>query len=139
MDQKVREAFMDGQDKIGKYLQSYGTPEKCQKRTNDIYNYLIKNNTEVIAVLFAQVTPMLMAMKMDPTTELNIDNSLVQSVIKMLIFMMDSMDFSDYIDIKFLTPELKVNKYNQEVKLNFPKEMFKKVEEDNKKKNDKNK
>jgi hypothetical protein len=135
MNNEVKKAFLEGEDKIGKYLDIYGTPEKCSARVNALFEYLAKDNTEILAVLFAQVTPMLMAMKMHPKTEMKVDNQLIQSVIKMLLFILDSMDYADYIDIKFLSPELKVNKYNQEVKLDFSKEMFKKVADDNKKKN----
>ena len=137
MDQKYQDAFKNSQDKIGSYLRMYGTPEKCSARVNELYNYLVKNNAEVIAILFAQATPMLAALKMNPENEIKVDHEIVQSVIKMLLFMLDSMDYADYLDIKFLSPEVKVKKYGKEINLHFPQSMFKKVEEDNKKKDDK--
>jgi hypothetical protein len=96
------------------YISLFGSPEKMHNRINSIAKYLLENNPDLFNELARQA--FLLEKSRRELSELNIseeDNTL--SLVKILILLLDSLDYCGFIEEKYLSEELKIKKIKKDL------------------------
>jgi hypothetical protein len=132
----IKTGFTDGERKFHEYLAFCGSALELQERINRIFDYLGANNMEILSFMLGQAAPLLETFSPGhlKSQAMGKSSDELKTMMKILLVMLDSMNYIGYIDINYLPKEMRSRKPTQPFNMEFPKAMVDKVSEDNKKK-----